>query len=309
MLGLVISDSFKTVVTIYILIPFLVIPQIILSGVMVKFEKLNPNISSPVSIPIYGEFITARWGYEALAVKQFIYNKYEQPFYYFEKEMSKAVFKKDYWNTEIKGKIDDIINNLEKGIRDNEFNDNLLLVSNEIKKQLALTPEIKFAYTDQLTPGAITPEIAAAAINYVEAVRKLYVNLYNDASNRKEALKSRLTGENLQKFLKLRDNYFNKSLEEFVKDKNETTKTIIYKGELIQKLDPVFMDSKFKLIRAHFYAPEKKIFGIKVDTYVVNVIVLWVMTFFLYLALYFRLLKKLLDSGEAFFGKKMKGID
>ena len=309
MLGLLISDSFKTVVTIYILIPFLVIPQIILSGVMVKFEKLNPNISSPVSIPIYGEFITARWGYEALAVKQFIYNKYEQPFYYFEKEMSKAVFKKDYWNTEIKGKIDDIINNLEKGIRDNEFNDNLLLVSNEIKKQLALTPEIKFAYTDQLTPGAITPEIAAAAINYVEAVRKLYVNLYNDASNRKEALKSRLTGENLQKFLKLRDNYFNKSLEEFVKDKNETTKTIIYKGELIQKLDPVFMDSKFKLIRAHFYAPEKKIFGIKVDTYVVNVIVLWVMTFFLYLALYFRLLKKLLDSGEAFFGKKMKGID
>ena len=309
MLGLLISDSFKTVVTIYILIPFLVIPQIILSGVMVKFEKLNPNISSPVSIPIYGEFITARWGYEALAVKQFIYNKYEQPFYSFEKEMSKAVFKKDYWNTEIKGKIDDIINNLEKGTRDNEFNDDLLLVSNEIKKQLALTPEVKFAYTDQLTPGAITPEIAEAAINYVEAIRKLYVNLYNDASNRKEALKSRLTGENLQKFLKLRDNYFNKSLEEFVKDKNETTKTIIYKGELIQKLDPIFMDPKFKFIRAHFYAPEKNIFGIKVDTYVVNVIVLWVMTFILYLALYFRLLKKLLDSGEAFFGKKKKSID
>src|SRR5664280_2028296 len=36
MLGLVISDSFKAVVTIYILIPFLVIPQIILSGVMLS---------------------------------------------------------------------------------------------------------------------------------------------------------------------------------------------------------------------------------------------------------------------------------
>ena len=47
MFGLLISDSFKAVVTIYILIPFLVIPQIILSGVIVKFEKLNPNISSP----------------------------------------------------------------------------------------------------------------------------------------------------------------------------------------------------------------------------------------------------------------------
>ena len=161
MLGLVISDSFKAVVTIYILIPFLVIPQIILSGVMVKFEKLNPNISSPVSIPIYGEFITARWGYEALAVKQFIYNDYERPFYVFEKEMSKAVFKKDYWNVEIKGALDDIINDLEKGLKDKIFRDNVLLVSNEIRKQLAITPDIKFAYPDQLTPDKITPEIAA----------------------------------------------------------------------------------------------------------------------------------------------------
>jgi ABC transport system ATP-binding/permease protein len=309
MMGLVISDSFKAVVTIYILIPILVIPQIILSGVIVKFEKLNPDISSPVSIPIYGEFIVARWGYEALAVKQFIDNKYEQPFYLFEKDMSKAVFKKEYWNVEMKGALDNIINDLDKGVKDKEFKDDLLLASNEINKQLILTPDIKFAYVDQLTPDKITPEIANAAISYVESIRKLYVNIYNDVSNRKEAMKSRLIGENLQKFLKLRDSYFNKSLEEFVKDKNETTKTIVYKGELVQKLDPIFMDSKNKLIKAHFYAPEKQIFGMKVDTFIVNVIVLWVMTFFLYLALYFRLLKKLLDSGEYFFGKNRKGSD
>ncbi|MCK7534145.1 MAG: hypothetical protein MZV63_25525 [Marinilabiliales bacterium] len=78
MMGLLISDSFKAVVTIYILIPFLVIPQIILSGIIVKYEKLNPNISSPVSIPVYGEIIAARWGYEALAVDQFMNNKFEQ---------------------------------------------------------------------------------------------------------------------------------------------------------------------------------------------------------------------------------------
>jgi ABC-type multidrug transport system ATPase subunit len=309
MLGLVISDSFKAVVTIYILIPILVIPQFILSGVMIKFEKLNPNISSPVSIPIYGEFITARWGYEALAVKQFMNNKYEQPFYLFEKEMSKAQFKKDYWNVEIKGAIDNIINDLEKGVKDKEFSDDLLLVSNEIKKQLLITPDIGFVYADQLTPDKVTREIASAAISYVESIRKLYVSLYNDASNRKEALKSSLTGENLQKFLKLRDNYYNKSLEEFVRDKNESTKIIIYKGELVQKLDPIFMDSKYDFIRAHFYAPEKKLFGSKVETYIINVLVLWVMTFFLYLVLYFRLLKKLLDSGEDILGKRKKISD
>jgi hypothetical protein len=51
-LGLNISDGFKTTVTIYILIPFLIIPQIILSGVIVKFDKLNPSLSSPNTIPI-----------------------------------------------------------------------------------------------------------------------------------------------------------------------------------------------------------------------------------------------------------------
>jgi hypothetical protein len=223
--------------------------------------------------------------------------------------MSKASFKKDYWHVEVKGSLDNIINDLEKGVKSNEFKDDLLLVSNEIRKQLALTPDIKFLYCDQITPDKITPEVASAAITYVETIRKLYVNLYNDASNRKEIVKSKMAGDNLQNFLKLRDTYFNKSLEEFVKDKNETTKTIVYKGELIQKLDPIFMDSKNKLILAHFYAPEKQIFGMKVDTYIVNVIVLWIMTLFLYLTLYFRLLKKLLDSLEYITGKKRKFTD
>ncbi len=309
MLGLVISDSFKAVVTIYILIPFLVIPQIILSGVIVKFEKLNPNISSPISIPLYGEFITARWGYEALAVKQFISNDFEQYFYPYEKEMSKAVFKKDYWNVEIKGALDNIAGDLDRGVKDQEYLDDLQLVSNEFKKQIAIFPTLSFAYTDLLTPEKVTPDIVSEAIKYVETIRKIYVNIYNEASNKKELLKSKIAGGNMQNYLNLRNNYHNKSLEEFVKDKNESTKTLIYHGELIQKLDPIFMDSKSKLIKAHFYAPEKQVFGYRVDTYFVNVIVLWIMTFFLYLILYFRLLKKLLDSGEAFIRKRRRIAD
>jgi hypothetical protein len=47
----------------------------------------------------------------------------------------------------------------------------------------------------------------------------------------------------------------------------------------------------------------------QVETYIVNVIVLWIMTILLYLALYFRLLKKVLDSGEMLMGKSGKGSD
>ena len=72
MLGLNISDGFKTSVTIYIIIPFLIIPQIVLSGIIVRYENLNPEIVVPNKIPWFGEIITARWAYEALAVDQFV---------------------------------------------------------------------------------------------------------------------------------------------------------------------------------------------------------------------------------------------
>jgi len=307
MLGLVISDSFKAVVTIYILIPFLVIPQIILSGVMVKFEKLNPDISSPVAIPFYGEFITARWGYEALAVNQFINNKYERQFYVYDKAMSKAKFKKDYWNVEIKGKLDNILNDLKKGTKSDDFNEKLLVISNEFKKELALIPELKFEYMESLTSEKITPEIVTAAISYVESLRKYYIAYSNNAKNRKDAIITKLQSEDGGNFLKLRDNYANESLEEFVTNKNEIVKTIEYKGEILQKLEPIYMDPQFRLIRAHFYSPTKQVFGVNVDTFIVNVVVLWIMTLILYFVLYFRLLKKLLDSGEIVMGKRHKG--
>ncbi|MBI5010832.1 MAG: ATP-binding cassette domain-containing protein, partial [Bacteroidia bacterium] len=172
MLGLVISDSFKAVVTIYILIPFLVIPQIILSGVMVKFEKLNPNISSPSAIPFYGEFITARWGYEALAVNQFIYNKFENQFYEYEKMKSRGNFKRNFWCTEMKSKLELITNSLKKGERNEDFINNLTIVRNEIAKEMAFLPKIKFEYLDVLTHDKVTPDALAAAQNYVELLRR-----------------------------------------------------------------------------------------------------------------------------------------
>ena len=306
MLGLVISDSFKAVVTIYILIPFLVIPQIILSGVMVKFEKLNPNISSPGSIPFYGEFITARWGYEALAVNQFIYNKFENQFYEYEKARSMANFKRNFWCSEMKVKLDGISGSLRKGEKSADFENDLLIVSNEIKKELVAMPRINVDYADYLTPDKITPEIVVAVQNYIELLRKYYIEYYNNADRKRNELTEKLQKEDGNLYLKLRDKHHNESLEEFALNKNELTGIVEYKGHLVQKKDPIFLDPQYPFIKAHFYSPTKQIFGNYIDTYVVNVLVLWFMTIGLYLILYFRLLKRLLDSGEVLMGKKFK---
>ncbi|HEX2968534.1 MAG TPA: ATP-binding cassette domain-containing protein [Bacteroidales bacterium] len=306
MLGLVISDSFKTVVTIYILIPFLVIPQIILSGVMVKFEKLNPNISSPVEIPVYGDLITARWGYEALAVNQFIYNDYERQFYRFDKAMSKAKFKKDYWYSKLKAKLENIQTDLAKGVRSEGFEDNLKMVYNEFSKQAAETPDLSFNNIGNLVPDNINLDLVRDAFGYLEDVRKYYIRYNNSASGQKDELITKLQSQDNAGFLRLKNDYANESLQEFVTNSNETDKIIEYNDEIIQKLEPIYMDPKHPFIRAHFYSPTKKVMGNNVDTFVVNVIVLWVMTFVLYLVLYFRLLKKALDSGESAMDKKKR---
>lgn len=305
-LGLLISDSFKAVVTIYMLIPFLLIPNMIASGSMIKFDELNPNISSPVSIPFYGEMIPTRWGYEALAVEQFIYNKFENQFYKYDKMKSIGNFKRNFWYDEVKKRLDFVSNDLKKGERGTDFNRNLLVASNEIKKELLLSPKVKFDNVNDLTPDKITTEITTSAINYIDQVRKYYIEYYNFANTKKETIIEKLTKDGFQD---LRENYHNKSLEEFVVNKNETTAIIEYKGELVQKVDPVYMDPESKFIKAHFYSPTKQIFGVKIDTFIVNIIVLWTMIILLYLGLYFRVLKKLLDSGEVFMGKKPKGAE
>jgi ABC transport system ATP-binding/permease protein len=130
---------------------------------------------------------------------------------------------------------------------------------------------------------------------YVDSVKNFYIDYYNSAFNQKDAKITRLQSENKKALLELQSHYHNKSLEEFVTDNNETTKIFEYKGELIRKLDPIYSDPTHKFIRAQFYSPTKLIFGSRFYTYDVNVLVLWTMTLLLYVALYFRLLKKLLD--------------
>jgi ABC transport system ATP-binding/permease protein len=307
MMGLLISDSFKAVVTIYILIPFLVIPQIILSGVMVKYEKLNPRwLGSPVEIPFYGEAITARWGYEALAVEQFVKNDYQRNFYPFDMDISKANFIKDYWKEQVGNKLSEVESALKSGSRDESFSDNLEFLKYEINKQLAIKPDPEFPSGDSFSPELVTVDLVSAAKNYVERTRQYYVKKYKTAYDQKELLKATINKENKDGLVKLMDDNHNKKLEEFVTNKNDMTKSIVRNNRLYQRVNPIYMVPESKFIKAQFYAPVKNIFGHPVDTFIVNVVVLWVMTGLLYLALYFRLLKKLLDSGEMLTGKAGK---
>jgi ABC transport system ATP-binding/permease protein len=304
MLGLLISDSFKTVVTIYILIPFLVIPQILLSGIIVKYEKLNPSVSSPGIIPLYGEFITARWGYEALAVYQFVHNKYNEQFYPYDKELSKAKYMKDYWSVTLKGKLSEIHDDLSKGVNKSGFEDNLKLVKNELSRRNSEISNLKYDFIDSLTPENISLRIVESANEYIENVRKSFVKYYIDVTEKKDKLILKQESIDKDGFLKLKNNYFNSTLDEFVTNRNEKERIIEYQGKLIQKFDPIYIDPEYRIIKAHFYSPTKNLFGSSIDTFIVNILVIWIMTIFLYITLYMRILKKSLDFVEKIFNLK-----
>ncbi len=310
-MGLLISDSFKTVVTIYILIPFLVIPQIILSGIIVKFENLNPKISAPDRIPFYGEIITARWAYEALATYEFMENDYQSNFYISEKKKSVAEFKSNYLLKNLENKLNIVIAEY-KNPKDPEMIEGYLSM---IRKELGKESEDRAVFKtycdevrtgkmknlDMLVPGKVNDSILNAAAGYIKSLSEMYTEIYRNAFRESNDIKQTFDLEKLQE---LKRKHHNTSLEEFVTNKNEFEKIVEYKDKLIQKTKPIYLDPRSKLIKAHFYAPRKMVFGKFIPTLWVNVIVIWIMTIGLYILLYYRVLKRFLDFFENLVRKK-----
>jgi len=311
MMGLLISDSFKTVVTIYILIPFLVIPQIILSGIIVKFDNLNPQISSPKRIPFYGEVITARWAYEGLATYQFMNNDYQKIYYDWDKLRSNSSLKTNFYLKELMNKLTYIEGNLENPEAAEKIKYNLLTIQHELQDEhaerlimheyLKATPTFTMKYLDHLSPETVNEEVLAYTEEYLNTLKAFYLKTYKAAVNKIDEI---TLSFNLDELQALKRNHANKTLEEFVTNKKTFDYFTEFEGDMIQLRDPIYRDPSNKFVKAHFYAPRKMIAGIFVPTIWVNVLVIWLMTAGLYILLYFRVLKKVNDYIERLSQKK-----
>lgn len=300
-LGLNISASFNSAVTIYILIPFLIIPQLLLSGVIVKFDKLNPSITKQNVVPFAGEIMASRWAFEALAVNQFKNNKFNKDLFKYDKAISIATYKKDYWLTEINKKLNNCELDYKNTSKNKEVADALEMIKNEIKKELAI-PEIKKLNLkcegiESLNIEKFSPEVATNISLFFEKLRNYYLNKFRTASNAKDKKIVALTLDSAAQahYLKLKNDYENESLNDLVSNRNTPYRILDLNGKYIQKIDPIYLDpGESNFGRAHFFAPRKKVGDNYYKTYWVNVIVLWIMSFILAISLYFDLLKKLM---------------
>jgi ABC-type multidrug transport system ATPase subunit len=304
MLGLNISASFNSAVTIYILIPFLIIPQLLLSGVIVKFDKLNPTITLQNTVPFAGEVMTSRWAFEALAVNQFKRNRYEQQFYRFDKAMANADFKKNYWIPNLSARIDKCENNLKDKSLAASVQQDLDLIKNEIQKEMKISKKVAFKFFDNLNTSAFNSRVADELRNHLKALNSYYIKIYNKNSDEKDKHISTRNKESKDGFLAEKNMFENESLSDLVRNSTEFNKILEKDGELIQRADPVFLDPVHSEYgRAHFFAPRKKMFGKYFDTFWFNLSVIWAMSLTLAITLYFDVLKKILDGLENVFSR------
>ncbi len=134
LLGLNISSAFNSAVTIYILIPLLMIPQMALGGAMFSFSKLNRAIGSLDKVPIIADIMASRWAYEGLMVHQFMENKFEKQYFIYDQVKSTANFKQD----KLIPKLSESIEAIEILLEENDGKNRTDSVNKEMEYDLSL---------------------------------------------------------------------------------------------------------------------------------------------------------------------------
>jgi hypothetical protein len=326
-LGLNISASFNSAVTIYIIIPLLMIPMMILSGAMFSFDKMNRRISRLDKVPIIADFMVTKWTYEALMVHQFKDNEFTKQFYEYDRIESQADFKMVYWLPEMRNRLDEVKSEYNNKHKIVDQTGTLQLLYNEIQKEIQIPdsirfkalfklkkeakkirnsgriPEIpnKFEDLDKLNAGSFNNEVADEIEKYLDQREKFYSRSFAEIVQYKDNLINRHLEMHPETYKKYRDWYFNESVADIAKKVYESNKILEYRNELIQHYDPIYQDPvvKGKLdFRSHFFSPTKQFMGKYFDTFCFNIVVVWILTLMLYVTLYFDLLKKLVSISE-----------
>lgn len=297
-LGLNVSASFNSAKVIYIMIPVLIIPQLLFSGIIVRFDKLHPWFASEKSVPWIGNIMASRWAYEGLAVAQYTDNAYEREFYAFDQRMKVANWKKDLWVRDLQERSANVRRALAgRADGQDDMAYDLALIRHELGRELRHIKGLRFDGLERLTPGRVDAAVLDELGAVLDLLTQHYRNVYREAERAKEARIAAMTAtpELRTRYFALLDHNRNESLADFVTNKNDVNVIVEADGELVQKSDPIYVEPREGgFFAAHFYAPAKRLFGGLVPTLWANILLLWGMTMVLVLALHLDLFPRLI---------------
>ncbi|MEN8247573.1 MAG: ATP-binding cassette domain-containing protein [Bacteroidota bacterium] len=303
MLGLNVSSAFKSAITVYIVIPVILIPQMILSGLLFDFDKLNDTISAKGNVPLVGDAMTSRWAFEALAVDVFKQNAYEYPIFEPERVKRNANYKTAYWAKELKNRTNYIARNFlnkDPSVA-SSVDDAFVTIRNEIKAE-PFKGTLSSVNIDSLfVKENITPKLLLMLHTYISDIEKHYMEVSLKAQKKRDNIIGLL--ENSDKYdydaTTFKKLYFNENLETLVRNSNVKDRILEKENRFVRKIDLIFFDPQKPAnpfnYRAHMYAPNKHFLGLTIDTFWFNVSVIWFMTIMLYFTLYYDVLEKIVN--------------
>ncbi len=290
LLGLNISSSLNSVVTIYITIPFILVPQLLLSGTIVNFDKLNKSFANPVVTPIWGDMMPSRWAYEALSVSQYRDNLYMREIFDFEMKLQNIDYLQNLLMEKLTSKLDmaELQMNLKK--EPEKYKRNLAILRHEFNRISENSGMPAFEYVNQMNVSNFSSWIKEQAKDYLEYSRRNFQGKHDSIRHIKERRLSELNTQlkqNGSNLLALKRENHNKQLSNYVTSRYEIIRTVEDRNRIVRKKDPIYLLPESTSGRAHFYAPQKLIGTIYIDTLWFNIAVLWIMSSILYLTLYF----------------------
>ncbi|MEI7981360.1 MAG: ABC transporter permease, partial [Bacteroidota bacterium] len=299
MIGLNISSGLNSVVAIYILIPFILVPQLLLSGTIVPFDYLNPAIASRTNVPLVGDMMTSRWTFEAIAVEQFKNNQYEKIFYPWDKAISGYSYTTAYVIPTLKSELDECQRNLSLRVNPERTTAMLSILKTEIPLLQKEAGFSSFPFALVFDENQFNDSLVQNTKNYLDSLSRYFSGRLTSVTAHRDAVYEQLVAASGQeKVYQFKQGYYNENIADLVLNKGSENKIIEDKGKLIRKKDPVFMDPVSRNGRSHFYAPVKFIGPWEIDTFWFNFGVIWLMSFLLYVTLVHDTLRKVIEFFE-----------
>ncbi len=265
LVGLLLSQCLNSVVAIYISIPLLLIPQILLCGLVVSFSDLTPN-SKTGNVPLIGDIIPSRWAYEALAVTSFTDNLYEKPFF----ELDKQKYENQYYNMgylyELQSQLETLKDEEKRG---KEIDPNHLEV---IRINLPLL-------TTYCGMKPYEGDESYESLNaYLDEAEQILGKRSNEATLKADAMMSQLIRrDGKEAILQLKRENFNIKLEDCVIGADQRSMLDVVDNHIVARTGLIFLTPQSTIGRAPFYSSEKIIGSWHIKTLWFNMAVMLLM--------------------------------
>lgn len=263
--GLLLSQCLNSVVAIYISIPILLIPQILLCGLVVSFTDLSPK-STTGNVPVLGDIIPSRWAYEALAVTSFTDNPYEKNFFEDDKEKYETQFYNMAFLYELQSQLETMKS--KDSLQANAGNKYLDVIHTNL-------PVITAYCNMQPYQGDDSYESLRKYMQQAEDILQKRSNQITLKQDAKIASFIRQNGKDA--LLQLKRDNFNTKLEDCVTGLDQPMMVEVVDKYIVPRKGVIFLTPLSRTGRAPFYSSEKVVGDWHIKTLWFNLFAMFIM--------------------------------